>query len=89
MNGNQFWISRFVIVFGMVISGIIAVVVIVVPLIAPFFTTYQIPKIIEEWGGIIIGFYFGTFATLITNLLVEEKRGGQPAPGSGTPGTTD
>jgi hypothetical protein len=41
----------------------------------------EIPQVLGNWGGIIIGFYFGQFANLVKDYLVV---GGSP---SGTAGT--
>lgn len=65
----------FLIYAGVVISGVIAIAVIAVPIIAPMISkTYTIPPELKEWGGVIIGFYFGSFITLVGNLL--RSRGG-------------
>ena len=60
----------FLIRVGVIVSAIIAITVIAVPIFAPMISpTYAIPPQIKEWGGVIIGFYFGSFITLIGNLL--------------------
>lgn len=60
----------FLIRVGVIVSAIIAITVIAIPIVAPMFSnTYSIPTEIKEWGGVIIGFYFGSFVTLIGNLL--------------------
>ena len=61
---------NYVIVLGSTISGILALMVIGVPIIGPFFEeAYKIPPAIENWGGVIIGFYFGSFLTTIVDVL--------------------
>ena len=60
----------FLIHVGVIVSGIIAITVIAVPVVAPLIAeTYNIPAEIKEWGGVIIGFYFGSFITLLGHLL--------------------
>lgn len=61
---------NFILIFGSVISGVLALVIICVPIIAPLFlTSYAIPETIENWGGVIIGFYFGSFITQVGNII--------------------
>lgn len=60
----------FILKFGTVISGILALVIICVPIIAPLFMlNYKIPDTLENWGGVIIGFYFGSFISQVGNFL--------------------
>ncbi|MBX3576973.1 MAG: hypothetical protein KF723_07175 [Rhizobiaceae bacterium] len=71
----------FLIRVGVLVSAIIAITVIAVPIIGPMVVdTYAIPTEVKEWGGVIIGFYFGSFVTLIGNLL---RTGGQAPAGDG------
>jgi hypothetical protein len=76
----------FLIRVGVSVSAIIAITVIAVPIVAPLISsTYTIPAEIKEWGGVIIGFYFGSFITLIGSLLKtgsDEKPGSEEKPGS-------
>lgn len=55
------------------ISGLLAGCVIVLPLLMPWLidaaNAYQVPDYIKEWGGIIIGFYFGASVNLIKDLI--------------------
>lgn len=67
----------FLIYVGVSVSAVIAITVIAVPIISPMVSnTYTIPAELKEWGGVIIGFYFGSFITLISNLL--RARSGLP-----------
>ena len=60
----------FILRFGTVISGILALVIICIPIMAPLFVhDYKIPSSIENWGGVIIGFYFGSFISQVGNFL--------------------
>ncbi|QDG79118.1 hypothetical protein [Labrenzia sp. PHM005] len=65
---------------GFVISGLIAVVVIggviYLSLFGPTDTDgnrLEIPSVLENWGGIIVGFYFGTFVSLIKDYMKAGK----------------
>jgi len=61
---------NFMLKFGTVISGILALVIICGPIIIPIFVPdYNIPPTIENWGGVIIGFYFGSFISQVGNFL--------------------
>lgn len=60
----------FILKFGTVISGILALIIICVPILAPLFVPdYGIPDTVENWGGVIIGFYFGSFISQVGNFL--------------------
>ena len=60
----------FILKFGTVISGVLALIIICVPILAPLFITdYAIPDTVENWGGVIIGFYFGSFISQVGNFL--------------------
>lgn len=52
------------------ISGLIAFVIIgsaiIFPIVNPQAPT---PKFLESWGGIIVGFYFGSFLTMLTKVV--------------------
>jgi hypothetical protein len=59
----------FILISGAVTSSVIATVVIAVPLLVPMTSIpYNIPPEVKEWGGIIIGFYFGAFVTFAANV---------------------
>ncbi len=58
--------KRFVVYAAVTVSSIIALLVIcVVALIPLFWPEYEIPTTLQNWGGLIIGFYFGSFITLL------------------------
>lgn len=58
--------KRFVVYCAVSVSSIIALVVIGVVAIMPLVRTgFQIPDVLSNWGGLIIGFYFGSFITLL------------------------
>lgn len=60
---------------GFIISGIIAIIivggVIVLAMLAAFYGSdvVKIPSVLENWGGVIVGFYFGTFVSLIKDYI--------------------
>lgn len=69
---------NFILIFGTLISGVLALVIICVPILAPFWkSTYVIPPEIKNWGGVIIGFYFGSFISQVANVL-RAYQGQQP-----------
>lgn len=60
----------YLVIFGVTISGLLAILIIGVPIIAPFIVkSYAIPKTIENWGGVIIGFYFGSFFMTVIDVI--------------------
>jgi hypothetical protein len=66
----------FILICGALTSSVIAIVVIVVPVIAPFSEkAYNIPPEVKEWGGVIIGFYFGAFVTFAANVWKTGREG--------------
>lgn len=50
-------------------SSIIAIVTIVAGVVFPYVTNLSTPPVIKDWGGLIIGFYFGTFSTVLKDWL--------------------
>lgn len=69
MNDN-FRALRTVVYVGTMVSGLIALSVILTACYLTIFEqSAQTPKIISDWGGIIVGFYFGSFVGLTKDLL--------------------
>ncbi|SIT14639.1 hypothetical protein SAMN05421759_1216 [Roseivivax lentus] len=64
--------KRFVVFCAVSVSSIIALAVIgvvaLMPLLAP---GYEVPETLANWGGLIIGFYFGSFITLLKDWSQE------------------
>ena len=62
---------RIYIITSTVISGLIALFIILSAIIWPMWTGNpdKVPKFIESWGGVIVGFYFGSFLTLLTKIV--------------------
>lgn len=70
-NTDQF-LRRFVVITVICVSSIIALVVIIATALTPY-TDYSAPPVLENWGGLIIGFYFGTFVGLLKDWLSPRK----------------
>ena len=57
-------IKDFVVIMSVSVASVIALAVIVSTVILPFFNI-SAPKELKNWGGLIIGFYFGSFVGLL------------------------
>ncbi|MFQ6552341.1 hypothetical protein AAD018_008350 [Aestuariibius insulae] len=58
--------KRFVVYAAVIVSSLIALCVIFVVALMPIFKSgFSIPDVLQNWGGLIIGFYFGSFITLL------------------------
>ncbi|MBD3664629.1 hypothetical protein [Sulfitobacter aestuariivivens] len=58
--------KRFVVYMAVIVSSIIALLVICVVAIMPLiWPEYKSPETLNNWGGLIIGFYFGSFISLL------------------------
>ncbi|MBK0328188.1 hypothetical protein I5535_12910 [Rhodobacteraceae bacterium F11138] len=73
-EADQF-LRRFVVVTATIVASLIALGIIFVTAFTPMFAEYTAPEELVNWGGIIIGFYFGTFASLLKDWLSTEKKG--------------
>lgn len=63
---------------GFIISGAISLLVIggviVITLVNAFGDQeITVPSVLENWGGIIVGFYFGSFLGLIKDYMKNEN----------------
>lgn len=53
-----------------IVSSILAISIIVVPIWASIprsdgtVVNYTIPTVVEEWGGVVVGFYFGSMLSV-------------------------
>lgn len=64
--GHDQGTKRFVIYVTVIVASIIALTVIAVVVALPVVNpAYKVPDTLQNWGGLIIGFYFGTFMTLL------------------------
>lgn len=73
------------------ISSLIAFTIIFAAIVLPFvYKDVTPPKFIETWGGVIVGFYFGSFMTLLTKVVEREMGNGNatstPPPAGGPAG---
>ncbi|WP_347309796.1 hypothetical protein [Defluviimonas sp. SAOS-178_SWC] len=58
--------KRFVVYVTVLVSSIIALVIILTVTFMPVWRQgYEIPETLQNWGGLIIGFYFGSFLSLL------------------------
>lgn len=62
-------IRRYVVYVTVAVASLIALIVIVTVAVIPFVTDKAIPGVLENWGGLIIGFYFGSFVGLLKEWL--------------------
>jgi len=67
---------KFYVMVASFISSVIALGIIGFALYYPFYTNDPnlIPEFIQSWGGVIVGFYFGSFLTLLTKFVEVEYR---------------
>lgn len=69
MKEDRFLI-RFLIITMTIVSSIISlIIVLTVAYFKIFLPEFPIPEILTNWGGLIIGFYFGSFIGLVKDLL--------------------
>jgi hypothetical protein len=79
--------KRFVIYVTVSVASIIALAVILVVTLLPLlFPTAKPPETLANWGGLIIGFYFGSFVTLLKDwsresVEIVDANGAQTARG--------
>lgn len=64
---------KFVIVVSVTVSSLIALLVISAVVLLPFYTNVETPATLENWGGLIIGFYFGSFIGLIKDWSAKKE----------------
>lgn len=65
---------RWVVLIVVSVSSLIALATIGAAILHPYYSTTQTPSILENWGGLIIGFYFGTFATMLKEWLTGKQK---------------
>lgn len=64
--------KRFVVYASVIVSSLIALCVIFVVALMPIFKSgFNIPDTLKNWGGLIIGFYFGSFVSLLKDWSKE------------------
>lgn len=61
---------KWYIVVSTITSGVIAFTIIISAILMPVLNPdAPTPKFLESWGGVIVGFYFGSFLTLLTKIV--------------------
>lgn len=69
MREDKF-LMRFVIIIGTIVSSIISLAVIIpVAYFKVRQPEFEIPEVLTNWGGLIIGFYFGSFLGLVKDWI--------------------
>lgn len=64
------FLIRFLVITMTLVSSIIALMVIyTVAYYKILLPEFKIPEVFTNWGGLIIGFYFGSFVGLLKDLL--------------------
>jgi hypothetical protein len=71
-------LARIIAISGSAISGLLAILIVGGVLYSALILG-RVPETLSNWGGIIIGFFFGQFFSFVRAVL--------DAPGSGRPGT--
>lgn len=67
---KQSWVLNFVIIVGTVVSALLALTIIISAAVYSLFLPEgETPKFLNDWGGLVIGFYFGSFISLIKDLF--------------------
>ena len=74
-SGGDVWLRRAVVLIIVTVSSIIALATIGAAIVHPYISVDAPPSILENWGGLIIGFYFGTFVGLLKDWLGEKVTG--------------
>ncbi|MGV7223176.1 MAG: hypothetical protein ACQ9MH_16805 [Nitrospinales bacterium] len=71
---NDRFLKRFIVITWALVSSLIALMILggtmyykIVNEAAPM------PEVLKDWGGIILGFYFGSFTSLAKDALFKEK----------------
>ena len=72
MEGDV-WLRRAVVLVIIIVSSLIAMAIIGAAIVHPHISVDTTPSILENWGGVIVGFYFGTFVTLLKDWIGGSK----------------
>jgi hypothetical protein len=69
------FIEKFIVISWVVVSSLIALMVLGGTMYYKIInTTAPMPEVLSNWGGIILGFYFGSFTSIAKDIL--SKKGG-------------
>jgi len=64
------FLVRFIVMLGFTSATLIALTVVVTSAIVPLmWPELKVPEHFVNWGGVIIGFYFGSFINLASDLM--------------------
>lgn len=74
------------VIAGTIVSGLISILIICGVLYSVYNETKP-AEILIQWGGIIIGFYFGTFVTLVKDIIPRSQSKKIPTERSQAPKT--
>jgi uncharacterized membrane protein AbrB (regulator of aidB expression) len=69
---------RTIILSGWILGGFIALVVIL-SIVVLSFLNKPIPNVLDHFGGVIIGFFFGQFASFIKDALLPQPKDTSPS----------
>lgn len=84
MNDDVF-LRRFIIITWAVVSSIIALMILGGTMYYKFLNpTAPMPEVLTNWGGIILGFYFGSFTAFAKDVLFNAKKKSREEPPENT-----
>jgi hypothetical protein len=68
---EDIFLRRFLIVTWVVVSSLIALIILGATMYFKVTNpTAPIPEVLSNWGGIILGFYFGSFTTFAKDVIL-------------------
>ena len=60
-------------IISVIVSSLLAFFIVAFPIIVHAFKdTYELPKVIADWGGVIIGYYFGSMTSIFLKYFGEK-----------------
>lgn len=77
------WLLRCVALVTISIASLISLLIIGAAILHPYIDAYSnTPPILEKWGGLVIGFYFGTLAGLLKDWTSARNHTAEGKPNS-------
>jgi len=73
-NVTKTKIIQSVVLLGMIISGFISIIV-VSGVVYAAIAHGKAPEVLVNWGGIILGFFFGQFFSYVQHVTVQTNNG--------------
>jgi hypothetical protein len=74
MNNTDEFLKKFIVITWAVVSSIIALMILGGTMYYKIVNeTAPMPEVLKDWGGIILGFYFGSFTSFAKDALLSEK----------------